>query len=213
MDHYLPYAQDVHTHTHIYIYKHIWTTTCQIFRTTTGDRYTYKHTNPQTHRTHKSIWINKSSVNPKSTSNQSSKPCTVLQYPSRKDCYTYKHTNTRKYTHTYMDDYLPDIHCYHRWPLQNFHGQVFLSDNRTPVHMNSALASDRTRALLACSQRWEINRYIDVCKCDANHLYVYVYVWCTITCAYKQCFCFWSNSSIAYNFSALRDIETSYVCM
>jgi len=31
-----------------------------------------------------SIWINKSSVNPKSTSNQSSKPCTVLQYPSRK---------------------------------------------------------------------------------------------------------------------------------
>jgi len=28
--------------------------------------------------------INKSSVNPKSTSNQSSKPCTVLQYPSRK---------------------------------------------------------------------------------------------------------------------------------
>jgi len=30
-----------------------------------------------------SIWINESSVNPKSTSNQSSKPCTVLQYPSR----------------------------------------------------------------------------------------------------------------------------------
>ena len=28
--------------------------------------------------------INKSSVNPRSTSNQSSKPCTVLQYPSRK---------------------------------------------------------------------------------------------------------------------------------
>jgi len=37
-----------------------------------------------THITHKSIWINKSSVNPKSTSNQSSKPCTVLQSPSRK---------------------------------------------------------------------------------------------------------------------------------
>ena len=36
------------------------------------------------HRTHKAIWINKSSVNPKSTSNQSSKPCTVLQYPSWK---------------------------------------------------------------------------------------------------------------------------------
>jgi len=31
-----------------------------------------------------SIWINKSSVNPKSTSNQSSKACSVLQYPSRK---------------------------------------------------------------------------------------------------------------------------------
>ena len=36
----------------------------------------------KTHITHKAIWINKSSVNPKSTSNQSSKPCTVLQYPS-----------------------------------------------------------------------------------------------------------------------------------
>jgi len=34
--------------------------------------------------TQKCIWINKSLVNPKSTSNQSSKPCTVLQYPSRK---------------------------------------------------------------------------------------------------------------------------------
>ena len=39
----------------------------------------------KTHITHKSIWKNKSSVNPKSTSNQSSKPCTVLQYPSRKE--------------------------------------------------------------------------------------------------------------------------------
>jgi len=38
----------------------------------------------KTHRTHKSVCINKSLVNPKSTSNQSSKPCTVLQYPSRK---------------------------------------------------------------------------------------------------------------------------------
>ena len=35
-------------------------------------------THQKTHRTHKSIWINESSVNPKSTSNQSSKPCTVL---------------------------------------------------------------------------------------------------------------------------------------
>ena len=31
--------------------------------------------------------INESSVNPKSTSNQSSKPCTVLQYPSKKRGY------------------------------------------------------------------------------------------------------------------------------
>ena len=36
---------------------------------------------------HKSI--NKSSVNPKSTSNQSSKPCTVLQYPSTKESEIY----------------------------------------------------------------------------------------------------------------------------
>jgi len=38
------------------------------------------------HITHQSIWINNSSVNPKSTSNQSSKPCTVLQYPSWQAC-------------------------------------------------------------------------------------------------------------------------------
>jgi len=30
-----------------------------------------------------SVWMNKSFVKPKSTSNKSSKPCTVLQYPSR----------------------------------------------------------------------------------------------------------------------------------
>jgi len=36
------------------------------------------------HITHKPIWTKKSSVNPKSTSNQSSKPCTVLKYPSSK---------------------------------------------------------------------------------------------------------------------------------
>jgi len=47
--------------------------------------------------THKSIWINKSPVNPKSTSNQSSKPCTVLQYPSRKVC-TGSYICTHKYT-------------------------------------------------------------------------------------------------------------------
>jgi len=57
---------------------------CRMFRkgqeeSRTGEKRT------KTHRTHKSIWINKSSVNPKSTSNQSSKPCTVLQYPSRKE--------------------------------------------------------------------------------------------------------------------------------
>jgi len=38
------------------------------------------------HTTHQSVWPNKSLVNPKSTSNQSSKPCTALQYPSRKGC-------------------------------------------------------------------------------------------------------------------------------
>ena len=39
------------------------------------------------HITHQSVWINKSLVNPKSNSNQSSKPCTALQYPSRKVVY------------------------------------------------------------------------------------------------------------------------------
>jgi len=56
-----------------------------------------EHTNQYTHRTHKSIYtqntqinLNRtSSVNPRSTSNQLSKPCIVLQYPSRKVCVTW----------------------------------------------------------------------------------------------------------------------------
>ena len=55
----------------------------------------------KTHLTHKSIWINKSSVNPKSTSNQSSKPCTVLQYPSRKPRLDVNNKNLQ----------CPAIHC------------------------------------------------------------------------------------------------------
>jgi len=61
------------------------------------------HAMSWTHRTHKSIWVNESSVNPKSTSNQSSKPCTVLQYPSKKVC------NYRMPCHvlnTYLDAYM-----------------------------------------------------------------------------------------------------------
>ena len=57
----------------------------------TNVRYSKK-----THITHKSIWINKSSVNPKSTSNQSSKPCTVLLYPSRNTCDTQKKHGGKK---------------------------------------------------------------------------------------------------------------------
>jgi len=43
----------------------------------------------KTHTTHKSVCINKSFANPESTSNQSSKPCTVLQYPPRKACVSF----------------------------------------------------------------------------------------------------------------------------
>jgi len=53
------------------------------------------------HMTHKPIWINKSSVNPKSTSNQSSNPCTVLQYPSRTlstSCHTYDRVERHVWT-------------------------------------------------------------------------------------------------------------------
>jgi len=54
----------------------------------------------KSHRTHKSIWINESSVNPKSTSNQSSKPCTALQYPSRKVCKPRDATYTDTFSET-----------------------------------------------------------------------------------------------------------------
>jgi len=42
------------------------------------------------------IWINESSVNPKSTWNQSSKPCTVLQYPSKRAFYISLRNNVWK---------------------------------------------------------------------------------------------------------------------
>ena len=84
-----------HTHTHTQTHTHTHTHTHTLTHTHTHDVsecYTLRvyHPIPNTyqntsHRTHKSIWINKSLVNPKSTSNQSSKPCTVLQYPSRKE--------------------------------------------------------------------------------------------------------------------------------
>ena len=75
---------------YIYIYNHIWIWICVRI----SDVYTR-------HRTHKSIWINESSANPKSTSNQSSKSCTVLQYPS-KNVYT-RHIHL-KYAHRHIHE-------------------------------------------------------------------------------------------------------------
>ena len=90
------------TYTYIYIYMDIYkyvTQICESIKTNLWDPCLSVRRGPVlergeesrqcdvfclAHTTHKSIWVNKSSVNPKSTSNQSSKPCTVLQYPSRK---------------------------------------------------------------------------------------------------------------------------------
>jgi len=57
---------------------------CRMSKERTRGEWDWGVENKNTHNTQKSIWINKSSVNPKSTSNQSSKPCTVLQYPWRR---------------------------------------------------------------------------------------------------------------------------------
>ena len=52
----------------------------------------------KTHTTHKPVRINKSLVNPESTSNQPSKPCIALQYPSRKACCTPQYKAIRPHT-------------------------------------------------------------------------------------------------------------------
>ena len=75
------------------IYKFIYVCVCVCVQQVCSERSCLRET---------SIWINKSSVNPKSTSNHSSKPCTVLQYPSRK---AYTHTRLLVREHT-IENYL-----------------------------------------------------------------------------------------------------------
>ena len=93
-------------------------------------------------------------MNPKSTSKQSSKPCTVLQYPSRKEHKYYKKT----YGHAYEN--ICDIHvCKHmrqtvRWPYYSTQG--------------CQLKNTGTRNICTCiSNKYETNVkiYIYMTKC------------------------------------------------
>jgi len=105
----------IHVHDMKYKYVHLWNSYLtrddsyiyqwfihlSMIHTSINDSYIYQwfihlsmiHTSIK----HKSIWINKSSVNPKSTSNQSSKPCTVLQYPSKKIWCEMIHTSIKQH--------------------------------------------------------------------------------------------------------------------
>ena len=84
--------------------------------------YAIESPTTKTHRTLKSVWINKSLVNPKSTSNQSSKPCTVLQYPSRK-----------------AHDKRTEIRISHAVAVQSLEGKkcvTHINENVSPIWMN-----------------------------------------------------------------------------
>jgi len=99
------------------------------------------------------IFFEKKKMNPKSTSNQSSKPCTVLQYPSKKVWYsiswphipqyiahtathrlikhTATHCNTLQHTATHRNT--PQhtaTHC-NTWLMYIFHGHVYMSHGHT----------------------------------------------------------------------------------
>jgi len=70
-------------HTYVWVTSHIWMShVTHMNESCHTDDWV---SNSVESRDKKSIWIDKSSVNLKSVSNQSSKPCTVLQDPSRKD--------------------------------------------------------------------------------------------------------------------------------
>jgi len=91
------------------------------------------------HITHKPIWINKSSVNPKSTSAQSSKPCRVLLYPSRQGS-RLMHADT--YTCTHMTNALfmcMRVWCVGTWvvcPEVCVHIHTWVMCTHTHTHMS-----------------------------------------------------------------------------
>ena len=91
------YICTLYMYVYMCIYKFIYVCVCVCVQQVCSERLWQRET---------SIWINKtpnkSSVNPKSTSNHSSKPCTVLQYPSRK---AYTHTRLLVREHT-IENYL-----------------------------------------------------------------------------------------------------------
>jgi len=101
----------VYTHIHkcIYVYTHLYMC-IYVYTHTYMCIYVYTHIHLITQNTQ--INLNKRKlVNPKSTSNQPSKPCTVLQYPSRKTClYTHIHVYICVYTQIsdcLMQEYVP----------------------------------------------------------------------------------------------------------
>ena len=89
--------------TRLIITSHIWINRVSHLKSYPPCRWVLWHT-----------WINKTSVNPKSTSNQSSTPCTVLQYPSKKSClpcwwvlWHVSHINKSGHTHEWVMSHTP----------------------------------------------------------------------------------------------------------
>ena len=127
----------------------------------------------ETHITHKSIWINKSSVNPKSTSIQSSKPCTVLQYPSRKaDFIQLDFTHT----HVWHDSCICMTWLIHTCKMT--HSYVRLDSTR--LHSYTCVTWIMTRSYVwqegfdARKERWmSLIHVCDMIQLDFTHTHVW----------------------------------------
>ena len=136
----------------------------------------YTHQYP-TNRTHKSVWINKSLVTPKSTSNQSSKPCTVLQYPSRTICVnTYKIVmNTHKIVmNTHMNTPHTNTHAY-TYTLTNTHWQI------------------RTDTDTLSPWTWCVHKYTRIYAWMHTHVEWFIHTWIyhTHVFTYTPSLCIW----------------------
>jgi len=126
-----------------------------------------------THTQNKSVWINKSLVNPKSTSIQSSKPCTVLQYPSRKaDFIQLDFTHT----HVWHDSCICMTWLIHTCKMT--HSYVRLDSTR--LHSYTCVTWIMTRSYVwqegfdARKERWmSLIHVCDMIQLDFTHTHVW----------------------------------------
>ena len=109
---------------------------------------------------HKPIWINESSVNPKSISDQSSNPCTVLQYPSRKVCACDAHMWI-----SHRCEWVTGVNESQEWMCHRCTGV-----NESQVWMSPRYTCDRcTHVSVTDALMWISHRYEQVTGVNESH--------------------------------------------